>query len=260
MKHIHKKFLFEDKWKQESPFENREFELIDINKFSTKTLQKASKDSFVVIQTTEFDNLYAFLHNHHGKMLTIPMPDLTLVYYDFAYKLNMTRKEVIKEMTDKLSCPERFSEANSDLLYNFYGHSSSCIINLFTTIESFVNSLLPVNKEYRRVSNNKTELFNREQIQKNISFTEKVTKVLPQLLENKNFFKNTTPSTQLITNLKELRDTIVHTKSDDLGKSQVEIFKKLLSYRYDETFEAVRIFLNFYKEGYIVDCPCEKQF
>lgn len=260
MKHIHKKYLFEDKWKLDSPFENTNFEFININEFNINDFKKASKDTFIVIQTTEFENLFAFPHNYHGKMLTVPMPDLTLVYYDFAYKLNMTRKELVKEMAAKLSSVETFSEANSDLLYNFYGHSSSCIINLFTTIESFVNSLLPNDKEYRKISNNKTEIFNREQIQKNISFMEKVKEVLPQMLDGKNYYTNVTTSNHFITNLKEVRDMIVHTKSDDLGKSQVEIFKKLLNYKYDETFEAVRNFINFYKEGYIVDCPCEKDF
>lgn len=108
MKHIHKKYLFEDKWKQDSPFDNGNFEFINIKDFKPDDLKKASKDMFIVLQTTELENLFAFPHNYHGKMLTVPMPDLTLVYYDFAYKLNMTRKELIKEMTAKLSSVETF--------------------------------------------------------------------------------------------------------------------------------------------------------
>ena len=260
MRHIKKKFLFEDSFKDLDFQNNDNFEFVAIDNLDNTTLKKAGKESFVIIQTTEYDNLYGFIYNHNGQHITVPMPDLTLVYYDFAYKLNITRKDLSKEILQKLSNKETFSEANSDLLYNFYGYSSSCIINLFTTLESFINSLILSDKNYTRILKNKTEIYDREQIQKGLSFYEKVNEVLPQLFPDKNYFKKATPKNQHIRNLKELRDMIIHTKSDTNGKSQTEIFKRLLNFKYDETFLAVKDFVNYYKDNYIIDCPCNKEF
>ncbi|KAA5533973.1 hypothetical protein [Paenimyroides baculatum] len=260
MKHILKKYLFEDVYKDINLHQNNQFEFVPVDNLDKSTLARASKSNFVILQTSDSSNLHAFIYNHSGKHITIPMPDLTLVYYDFAYKLNVRRKELSKEMLHKLGDVKTFSETNSDLLYNFYGYSSSCIINLFTTLESFINSLLPVNKNYEQKLKNRTEVYNRDQIQLTFSFYDKINKVLPYFYEGKDYFKKATPKNQHIKNLKELRDMIIHTKSDDNGKSQIEIFKKILNFKYDDTFLAVRDFINFYTNNYVIDCPCNEDF
>ena len=46
----------------------------------------------------------------------------------------------------------------------------------------------------------------------------------------------------------------------ELPEEETKLFKQLLNFKYDETFLAVSKFMNFYIEGYIEDCPCEKDF
>lgn len=259
MKHIQKKYLFEDNLKMQNIENDPQFKIYDIKDLNNEILKKARKGHNVIIETSLDEKIFAFIYNNNGKHITIPMPDFTLVYYDFAYKLNIQRKELTKEIFEKLGDYSKFSEMNSDLLYKFYGYSSSCIINLFTAIESFINSMLPANIEYKKTLNNKTELYNREQIQLNISFMEKLKKVLPQIY-NKNFFTNQTLTNSHIYKLKELRDKIIHTKSDSTGEYQIEIFKDILKFKYEDTFEAVRKLINLYRENYIIDCPCDNNF
>jgi hypothetical protein len=105
------------------------------------------------------------------------------------------------------------TEDRSNELYQFYGLSTNCIISLFTSIESFINHLLPDDKKYELVKNNRTEIYNREQIQFNIPFMEKLKNVLPQFYE-KSFFSKESKANAHIRNLKELRDDLIHTKSD----------------------------------------------
>ncbi len=98
------------------------------------------------------------------------------------------------------------------------------------------------------------------QIQEFVSFMDKLKKVLPSFHEKKNFFKDRTPTNQHIINLKELRDEIVHTKSDSKLETSIELFRRLLNFKYDETLDAVASLMNFYKPNYIETCNCGKDF
>lgn len=253
-KHIKKKYLFEKRLK------SMDKDKLGLKKdFFDEDLKKLSKTHNIIIDTSDHGLLFAFIYNDNGNHITIPLPDFTLVYFDNAYKLNNDRKDKKKEMLSKLRDVKSFSEMNGEILYNFYGQSSSCIINLFTAIESFINHLLPENKTYSEVKNNRTELYSKKQIQEHIQFWDKLKKVLPQFYK-KNFFLKSTPTNEHIVRLKELRDKIVHTKSDDTGELQIELFRQILNFKYDETISAVAKFMNFYEENYIEDCPCNSDF
>jgi len=145
-------------------------------------------------------------------------------------------------------------------IYRYYGFASSCIISLFTSIESFINHIIPNDKPYINELKNKTEYFTKEQIQKGISFDIKTNKVLPYFFDEKNYFRNRTPSNQHITNLKNLRNEIVHPKSEATFQAQEETIKRLLNFKYDATFEAVAKFMNFYQPNYISECDCGLDF
>lgn len=254
MKHIKKKYLFEEKLKTINKQE------LGLKKdFDTNGLKNISKTHNIVIETSDDKLIFAFIHNNNGHHITIPLPDLTLVYFDFSQKLNIERKESKKLMLSNLKDVSFFTELNSEVLYRFYGYSSSCIINLFTSIECFINHLLPENKNYIEINNNRTEIYNKTQIQQHIQFWDKLKKVLPQL-HGKNFFQKSTPTNEHISKLKELRDKIIHTKSDNSGELQIELFKQILNFKYDETFSSVAKLMNFYQANYIEDCPCEKEF
>src|SRR5690606_29533275 len=128
-----------------------------------------------------------------------------------------------------------FDEVDSNKIYMYYGHASSCVINLFTSIECFINHLLPEDKVFTQVLKNRTESYNKKQIQESIAFWDKFRNVLHQFY-GINFFSTKSKATQHIENLKELRDEIIHTKSDQTGELQIKMFKKILNFNYDETF------------------------
>ena len=238
-------------------FDNYEF--VGVDEMEKDTFKKVGKTKNLILQTTN-ESLFAFVYNDNGNHIAVPLPDFTLVYFDFAYNLNRSRKEKQKEMLSKLRDFKKFSEVSGETLYSFYGHSSSCIINLFTSIECFINHLIPEDKNYVDKKSNRTELYDKKQIQEQLAFWDKLKKVLPQFYDNKNFFAKSTPTNEHIVKLKELRDLIIHTKSDMTGELQIELFKKLLKFNYDETFKSVMKFMNFYIQDYIEECPCNNDF
>lgn len=258
MKHIKKKYLFEKQLKaidiEKSP------NYIAGEKITKEELKKVSKSHNIILNTSDHGALFAFIYNDNGHHITMPLPDFALVHFDFSYRQNIERKISKTELLSKLKDAKNFNEMNSEVLYKFYGYSSSCIINLFTSIECFINHLLPENKVYSEKKNNRTEIYNKTQIQEYIPFWDKLKKVLPQFYDNKNFFLKSTPTNDHITKLKELRDKIIHTKSDNTGELQIELFKQILNFKYDETFNAVTKFMNFYEENYVEECSCNNDF
>lgn len=256
MKHIKKKYQFQQNL--ELP-DNSQLLKISHDVFNQDILKANHKKNNLLIQTVDNDIYLGFIYNNSGTYIPIALPDFTLVYFDFAYKLNINREKIKKDLLGKLSTKETMTEDRSNELYEFYGISTSCIISLFTSIESFINHLLPDDKNYEFINNKRTEIYNREQIQLHISFMDKLKYVLPQFY-GKSFFSKSSKANTLIQNLKELRDNLIHTKSDTTYETHIEIFRKLLNFKYGEAFEAITLFFNFYRPNYLEPCPCNNDF
>jgi hypothetical protein len=254
-KHIKKKYQFQHEIEAS---ETSILHTAGIENFDQQTLKTHYKKNNLFI-ATDNDIYLGFIYNNSGTYVPIALPDFTLVYFDFAYKQNIKRQEIKKELLNKLSKSETLTEDRSHELYEFYGVSTSCIISLFTSVESFINHLLPNDSVYKTEKTNRTEIYNREQIQQGVQFMEKLKKVLPQLL-GKSFFSKPSKATAHIENLKDLRDRLVHTKSDMTFETHIDTFQKLLNFKYDEAFDAASLLFNFYREMYVEPCPCDTDF
>lgn len=257
MKHIKKKFLIDGDINEGNLLE-KNGKVIELN---DKEIHSRSKKGELYLQTTNDQLLKVFSYK---KTAIIPIPDLTLAYFDMAYYLNKTLRDKFQTDLFRKTNLEinsgRIDEIAINEIYHFYGSASGCVIMLHTALESFINFILPDDKEYKKVLSNKTECYSKEQIQKSINFDEKLKTVLPYFHHNKNYFLKETPNTQHIRNLKELRDDIVHTKSEREFKTQEKLIKKLLDFKYEETFNAVKSFMNFYKKDYVEECQCGLDF
>lgn len=260
MKHIKRKFLFHDFLQKTDLSEINGFESVDPKTITQEELKSVEKVTNTILHTDSGEKVFCFIHNNKGKRTLIPVPDFALVNYNWAYMMNIQRKEHQVELLKNLEDLATATETSNTFAYNFQGCASMCIIGLFTSIECYVNDIIPENFNYVVSQTKKTEIFNKEQIQRNIPFMEKLTKVLPKAFSGKSFFQNRTPTNAHIYKLKELRDDIVHIKSDRTGQNNIDILKRLLGFQYDETFQAVFKLFNFYKEGFIEECPCNKDF
>jgi hypothetical protein len=131
---------------------------------------------------------------------------------------------------------------------------------LYSSIEAFVNRKIPEDYIYKQNGGGKcTKIYDSSQIQRWVSLEEKIEKILNEI-EKKSFKKNYPLKQQHIQNLKEFRDSIVHTKKENLYSEYESLFRKALSFKYEQTILSVMDFINFYENGFIEECPCESNY
>lgn len=254
MKHIKKKFAYCEK---KLPIKKgSQFSTVDRrDNDKIKAINKTKKVAFM-IDTEGFYTL-SLMYNNQGKELTIPIPDLTLAYYDSAYMNNYQRKSFKNDLFEKLSQTSDLTDDVSHQMYRYINYATTSLIMMFTSIESFLNSLIPEDGNY---ASKKKKVYSKEKIQRYIGFEEKILHVIPSFTNssfytNKNDFRRS-----FIGKLKILRDEIIHTKSSFMFQKQSELIKQLLDFEFDKTLLETKQFMNFYKSNYIENCPCKKDF
>jgi hypothetical protein len=262
MKHIKKKVLNE--------FTKEEFEAYaaknkmtsykkgdDVDKLK-KT--KIPNNSRTILHTTKDKYFTGFIHYMNGKPYTFPEPDPTIIYFSSAQRF---RRQII-ETREKLLKNVDFTQAAIDDnviedLYNYYETVCGTVIFLFISLESFLNQLIPDDAVYKKEMKSKTETYNHSQIQEHISFGDKIKVVIPQLT-SKDFYKTHPLKSQIIDQLKDFRDSIIHTKNENKNIRFDFIVKRSFTFDFDKAIIHTADFMNFHKADYIVECNCGKDF
>lgn len=258
MKHIKKRFLLESD-EETLKLDEDKFEVLKLDKNFDHRVLNGKKKSIALVSTDQKKMYGGFVHKVDGKNYIFPVPDPTLIYFHNA-QINIARiKEYKSKLLTKLDFNQELTEPAINEIYNFYSITSGFVIYLFTSIESYINQLIPESFVFKRISTKRTELYDKKQIQDSIDFKTKITEVIAEAT-SKNFFTNQTPTNQLIWNLKEFRDDIIHTKPDDNPLKYDKLIKTSLNFRYADTLDAVAKFMNFHKPDYIVECDCGKDF
>lgn len=265
-KHILKKFLNEV---QLSPEVVGHLDTIRPEKLDPKELKKAIDKRFVPYITTDKGVfLKAFVLRINNVKKILPEPDPVLLYFHTAYVSYKSVIEKKKEITEKVGSSQSvdggsfipMDELLQDELYQFFGAAASCAILLWTAMEAMINRCIPKDFEFRRDLARKTEIFSKRQIEETMSFDEKVSLVLPKAT-GKSFIKDHPPTFTHLSNLKEFRNMIVHTREAEGQTSYDHLYKKAFDFKYDETLDAVKDFCNYYhKENFIEECSCSKDW
>jgi len=257
-KHIKRKFLFD----VELPEDVASFldeKKVAINWSEKGKVQKIGKDMVGYVITEERRMIKTFRYNHQDEILWIPEPDTVLIYFHSAYMNYRTikerRVEIIKQIKEM-----KYTEEVQHALYEFFSVTSGFIIFLFTSVEAFINHSIPQDYIYRKSDRRKTEEYTKEQIERYIGIDEKLNEVLADV-HKKSFKKSHPLVNKHIENLKDFRDSIIHTKAVVNENTSFDyLFKKSITFKYEETINAVRDFLNFYKPGYVEDCSCNNNW
>lgn len=260
MKHIRKSFL-NQKDLGEAEIKEGELEIVEIKEdFDSQTLRKY-KNQILTFHTDQNILIEGFAHNVDGNYYMFPIPDPTLIYFHTAQISLKSIKPAKKKLLEKLG--KNMSEGAINEVFNFYSITSSFVIFLFTSIESFINQQIPDTYLYRKIADTKraktiTE-YSKQQIQEYIDFMTKM-KIILSEATGKDYFKHSTANTQHIINLKDFRDGIIHTKDTGTPIKYDFFVQKALSFKYLETLLAVASFMNFYRSNYIVECDCGQDY
>ncbi|HAT66719.1 MAG TPA: hypothetical protein DCS66_19370 [Flavobacteriaceae bacterium] len=215
------------------------------------------KDYIPHILTDKQTFIQCFKYSDGKKNYIIPEPNPIVIYFSNA-QVNLAD---INESRQKLM--EALNYGKGDLgnamnsFYNFFGHVSNYVTSLFNSLEAFMNHQIPNEFEYKRISKKKTEVYNKEQIQRELQFEEKIKKVIPQI-KNKSFHRHFAHKFDIIVKFKEFRDEIVHTKVDRKTAPNYykELFTKSLDFDYIKTIQTIKDYLNYYEPDLIEKCDC----
>ncbi|HWI93242.1 MAG TPA: hypothetical protein VNT20_18315 [Flavisolibacter sp.] len=265
-KHIYKKFYHEvpvsnevleklENLKEAGKVQHAKWEKMKTGEAKIK-IQKNQKAVLLMDSNKAVD---AFPFNYKGQVRYIPEPDPILIYFHTAY-VNLVQIESKRDKVFANTSVEGMTEQVINDLYEYYGLACSLIILLFTSLEAFINRSVPDAFEYKKVFEKRTEIYNKQQIQW-LSFDEKVKTVLPKIKEM-DFGKSHPILQTIISNLKDFRNSIVHTREEKEGHTPFDyLFKRAFTFDYRKALNAVKDFCNFYHGAdYIQECPCSQDW
>lgn len=205
-----------------------------LNKLSNgKSFTEIGNQSFVnsTLKPSESKETYIF-----------PEPNPICIYFNQA---NSHLEKAIEIKEEILNESSYNAPVNYDLFCSFYQEASQGLIMLATTIEGFINQLIPDNEELI-IGRDKFSKNNLEW--KDVKF--KIKEMVP-VITNINFLKSNENDYNNICAIINLRNDIVHLKkntSDNHTKYQ-NLFKGLFDFKFEAASESVYIFVNtIYKD------------
>jgi hypothetical protein len=228
-------------------------ELKDFN----KNAKKPSEIDFgeyqkVFLQLEDKTIIQGFVHLINGQAFMIPEPEPSILYFTNAENKLSELLKIQSILLESNLTTNNFNDL-SHAFYNFFQLSSDYIINLFTSIEAFNNSLIPDDFSIKI----KGKYYDKARTQRSMDFLNKIKKVIP-LIMNKSFLKESPTEYQFLLEIKQLRDNVIHTKNMQNGfpASYRELYKSYLNFNFKKSYEITKHYFNFYKENWIENCNC----
>jgi hypothetical protein len=258
MKHLVKKYIRNQK------LDNSVVDILNntpVNENEIRKIVNSNLEEYIGFGLTgDNEMVQTFKFVKDNMVFLIPEPDPIVIYFDSAVHYHNQIIERKSKLFESLSANTHNIYAVNGDFYWYFSLTSSFIVFLFLSIEAFTNKIIPYDFEYKKVVPNKrTEIYNKLEIQRNIDFIEKLKFVIPQITK-KNFVQEFSHKFQMIKNLKEFRDDIVHTKSkeNELNPNNFyeELFKKTLDFDFTNTLLATKDFINYYQKNLIEECNC----
>jgi len=200
--------------------------------------------------------IFSFFYNDNGNACTIPLANPVLIYFNIAQSY---LKNISSRRDDLLRLFRNKKDLNEDamkIFYEFFGLTSSFIVMLMTSIEAFVNQHIDKDYKYEKLEQKKyLKVYDYGQILRWISLEDKIEDIL-NVKYSKDFADKFPNRYVHFKNLKELRDQIVHTKEGQNHQGYIELFRKTLNFKFNDSIEAARDFMNYYEPNLIEPCPC----
>lgn len=257
MRHIKRKFVIATKIREDvvKVLETAPVDMGKINELHRTNFA----NHLAIIETDGNQLIQAFKYAKPVPALFIPEANPIVIYFETA----RTHWKNIEEARSRVAKgdPNVYTSLNN--FYQFFPNATICATFLFTSVEAFINSLIPPNYIYKRDNKQKTESFNRVQIQSYLPFEEKIKNVIPEIVK-KSFHVEHSHKWESIVKLKDFRDAIMHTKSEERGIMSPNFYEELyniaLDFDYSITLIHVRDFLNYFEHNLIEECDCGKDY
>lgn len=195
--------------------------------------------------------IFAFDYVFGKEKILIPEINPVTIFYSNALMSHRLLYHYKEKLLHDYPTVKKFRiEVNPSDFGNFFQLASNTIINLQATIESLANRLIPSDQTCIGKDGESFEP----------SLFHKINIILPEIKGVK--FKTVYgKQNNLIRQLIELRNEIIHLKpAQNTNTKYKEVYRRLINFKFTETILAVRIFVDFYDQNLIEECPCGKEF
>lgn len=202
-------------------------ELNDVNEYAKKPSEIDFEEyPKVFMQLEDKTVIQGFVHLINGKPFMIPEPEPSILYFTNAEDKLSRLLEIQSVLLQSNLTTNNFSDL-SHAFYDFFQLSSDYIINLFTSIEAYNNSLIPDDFSIKI----KSKYYNKERTQRSMDFLNKIKRAIPQIMD-KSFLEDNPKDYEFLLEIKHLRDNVVHTKNMQSGfpASYRELYKSYLNF------------------------------
>lgn len=159
---------------------------------------------------------------------TIPIPNPTALFLDLSHISYLKAKDFFKFFSETDINKLDLRQEEKDL-FNGFEYYMASIIFAYTSLESFANEMIPEDYKFESLRHDKkcAELYNKEQIERNISLKTKLGEIIPEITGIE------LPKDEILWNkfveMEKIRDGITHMKSSDrkgLNRNTKEISYK----------------------------------
>lgn len=230
-------------------------ELNEVNKHAKKPSEIDFEEfSKAFMQLDDKTIIQGFVHLVNGKPFIIPEPEPSILYFTNAENKLSDLLKIQSILLSSNLTTTNFTEL-SHTFYNFFQLSSDYILNLFTSIEAFNNSMIPDDF----IIKIKRKTFDKNRTLRSMDFLTKIKKAMPKIM-NKSFLKDHPEKYEFILEIKNLRDNVVHTKDMQSGfpASYRELYVSYLNFDFSKSYIITKDYFNYYQENWIEECNCEK--
>lgn len=252
MKHIKKKFL--------GKIQLPEGVADSISKLEHSSSPKdIPKEGMVAWGLNEDDEFISMFKLKDGRNIHyMPEPDLVIAMFEMGRQNAIRVPDLRKKLLSTLNSTHDTFIATND----FYAAISFSAISLINCLESYINRIIPNDFKFEVETNKSTNIQNKKQIERNVSFEDKIKIIIPKAL-GKMFHTEFPAQFTSIIELKKLRDELTHMKSYSEFKkplSYAEIYNMAFKIDYVKCLHAVKTYINYYTEDLIEPCPCGTDF
>ncbi len=199
---------------------------------------------------------------YQNNLFVTAFPNPIHIFLSLAIE-HFNQSEKIKE-SNFIKCGKKYGddvyllpieENGTHECYNdFVKYRMSSIIMLVSSLEAYLNHIIPNNFIYRTIRKDKNVEFNKGDIESaKISFKEKLNEVLPQSLNDKNFWSNNLLEQECILNLYQNRKNIIHLKTNtqDGFDRYFAVIDKMLDLDISESINSTIKFMNLATNNFI---------
>jgi hypothetical protein len=180
--------------------------------------------------------------NFYGKNISIAIPNeisLSLSISKKAMTAASTKREELKKYsTDR----KTIFESDVKIAYDFLEEIQKSVVFAYKAVESFCNASIPDSYTYKKTtSRGVIEHYGKEQIERWISTSEKVSSILPEVLSC------SSPTEQKFwgdfKNLERIRNELIHSKSSNSADILTELFSEVATRYIASGIELLEFFI-----------------